>query len=477
MTTTPFPSNPILVVDDEHQSLESIQIALQFEGITNLHLCADSREVLHHLRHAPIEMMLLDLRMPHRSGEELLADIMTEFPDLIVIITTGVGDIETAVHCMRGGAFDYLVKPIEERRLISAVRRALSFVELRYENSMLKERLFAPRPQRPAAFAGIVTKNEHMEAIFQYAEAIAITSQPVLITGETGVGKELIANAIHALSQRPGRFVPVNVAGLDDSVFSDTLFGHLRGAFTGANESRKGLIEQAAEGTLFLDEIGDLNPAAQVKLLRLLQEREYLPLGSDVPKQTDARIIVATNRDLKALQEADKFRNDLYYRLRLHHVHIPPLRERLEDVDLLVEHFLSQAAESLQKRKPTPPPELFVLLRNYSWPGNVRELRSMVFDAVSKHKSRKLSMESFKAAIAQERPAADARPTAGPKEYASFTAWEALPTLKQAQELLMAEALRRTGNNQTLAAQLLGVTRQTLIRHLKKTASPSLAGE
>ena len=217
-----------------------------------------------------------------------------------------------------------------------------------------------------------------MYSIFQYVETIARTALPVMITGETGVGKEMIASAIHKLSGREGAFVPVNIAGLDDHLFSDTLFGHRRGAFTSADSSRKGLIEQASNGTLFLDEIGDLHVESQVKLLRLLQEGKYYPLGADVPKSSNARTVVATNREIQFLRDSESFRNDLYFRLQSHHIHLPPLRERTGDIPLLVAHFLESAAERLDQEIPTPAPELLTLLETYQFPGNVRELQGMV---------------------------------------------------------------------------------------------------
>ncbi len=238
-----------------------------------------------------------------------------------------------------------------------------------------------------------------MRSTFKYIESIAVTSQPVLITGKTGVGKELIARTIHRLSGRKGTLAAVNVTGLDDTTFSDTLFDHKRGAFTGADRVRAGLIEKAANGTLFLDETGDLHPTSQVKLLRLLQEREYYPLGADVPRPSNARIVVATNRDLLALQASGTFRADLYYRLLLHRINVPPLRERRDDIPLLVEFFLQRAADELGKTKPTPPPELFILLALYDFPGNIRELQTMIFDAVSRHESWKLSLTGFKEII------------------------------------------------------------------------------
>jgi DNA-binding NtrC family response regulator len=279
---------------------------------------------------------------------------------------------------------------------VSATRRAVEIRELQRENQLLKTHMLSNKLNSPEAFSEIVTNSAAMRSIFQYVEAIAASPRPVSITGETGVGKELIARAVHRLSQRDGAFVPVNVAGLDDTVFADTLFGHKKGAFTDAREARNGLVEKASGGTLFLDEIGDLNTTAQVKLLRLLQEGEYFPLGSDMAKRSDARMVVATNQDLDVLQSSGKFRKDLYYRLCDHQIQIPPLRDRREDLAVLAEHFLEKASKTLKRKKPTPPEELITLLSTYHFPGNVRELESMVFDAVSSHKSGKLSLDIFK---------------------------------------------------------------------------------
>jgi DNA-binding NtrC family response regulator len=320
--------------------------------------------------------------------------------------------------------------------------------------------------EHPEAFAAIVTRDRAMLAAFSYLEAVAGSPHPLLIEGESGVGKELVARAAHALSGRRGPLVAVNVAGLDDAVFADTLFGHTRGAFTGAAEARPGMVEQAAGGTLFLDEIGDLSIASQVKLLRLLQEGEYFPLGSDRPKRLQARVVVATHHDLGARQAAGTFRRDLYYRLCMHQLRVPPLRERRADVPLLLDHFLEEAAHSLGKKKPSAPKELALLLGTYHFPGNVRELKAMVYDAVSLHKERVLSMEQFKKAL--ERAGAGGRAhDRAPLQGNPFAAVELLPSIHDAVELLVNEALSRSGGNQTVAARLLGITQSALSKRLK----------
>ncbi len=468
MNQTIFPSHPVLLVDDEKAMLKSFELALRTGGIKNLLTCQDPRDVMPLLSKKKAEVILLDLTMPYISGDELLPMITENFPEIPVIIITGNNEVDKAVQCIKAGAFDYMVKPVEKNRLISSVRRAIEIRELQYENQLLKERILSGRLYNPEAFSEIVTNNKIMVSLFQYVESIAKSPQPVLIIGETGVGKELMAKSIHILSDRQGPFVSVNAAGIDDNIFSDTLFGHTKGAFTGADEMRKGLVEKASGGTLLLDEIGDLSPDSQIKLLRLMQEREYFPLGSDLPKITDARIIITTNHDLQALQQSGRFRKDLYYRLRAHHLHIPPLRERLDDLPLLVDHFLKEAAQSLGKKTPSPPGELIILLSNYHFPGNIRELKTMIYDAVSSHKSRKLSMDRFKMHIDIEHvvPTPDSTQFSE-KAYSWFAGSGPLSTLEQANQLLIAEAMKRTNNNQSMAARLLGISRQRLSRRLK----------
>ena len=469
MTESNYPTFPVMLIDDEEQALKSFEMTLRSGSMNHFISCHDSRDVLQLLHSRDIEVMLLDLRMPHISGEELLPKITTEYPEIPVIIVTGANDLETAVKCMRQGAFDYIVKPVEKNRLISATQRAIDLRELQRENQLLKSGMLSKKLVTPEAFSEIVTNSTAMRSIFQYIEAIATSPRAVLITGETGVGKELIARAVHRVSHRKGDFVPVNVAGLDDTVFTDTLFGHKKGAYTDARQARAGLVERAAGGTLFLDEIGDLGSSAQVKLLRLLQEGEYLPLGSDLAKRSNARIVVATNQDLDELISSGTFRKDLYYRLCDHQICIPPLRERLEDLPALAEHFFEKASKTLEKKKPTPPEEMITLLSTYHFPGNVRELESLIFDAVSSHTSGKLSLEIFRAHIVKKRLGTDYNTERKSQIYnlpISFS--ERLPTLKEAEKLLIEEAMKRSKGNQSIAALSLGISRQALNKRLLK---------
>lgn len=464
-----YPQNPILLIDDENQLLQSYSFTLKESGINNHILCSDSRNVQGILIEQSIELVLLDLTMPYISGQEILKLLHENYPQIPVIIITGTNDVETAVNCMRQGAFDYILKPVNDSSLTNSVKKALQYQELLRENSLLKRKILIKQLKSPGAFSEIITQNSEMKAIFHYMEAIINSTEPVLITGETGVGKEMIAKALYNLTSRRGRFVAVNVAGLDDQMFTDTLFGHTKGAFTDAANSRIGLIEKANGGILFLDEIGDLSMASQVKLLRLLQEGEFYPLGSDTPRYIDTKIIVATNRNLFSLQEDGHFRKDLYYRLSVHNIDIPPLRERKDDLPLLIDHFLEQAAKNIGKKKPTIPYELITMLSNYHFPGNVRELRAMIFDAVASHRSGIMSLDKFTSSLEKTNYFKTSNRSniqnSASDNIVKFST--VLPTLKDCQILLIKEAMKRADGNQSIASKLLGITRQGLNKRLK----------
>jgi DNA-binding NtrC family response regulator len=462
-----YPELPILLVDDEEQFLFSVETSLNTSGINNIVLQSDSTKVLEMLEKDEYSLIVLDINMPGITGLELLPQIKDRFPEIPVIILTALNDVESAVESIKSGAYNYIVKPVDTTRLVTTIKGALEFREVLSENRRLKDYLLKDKIENPEAFEEIITKNKSMRSIFKYIEAIANSPLPVLITGETGVGKELIAGAIHKVSSRNGELVAVNVAGLDDTLFSDTLFGHKKGAFTGAEQDRKGLIEQAEKGTLFLDEIGDLSIESQVKLLRLIQDGRYYPLGSDIPKQADVRIICATNLKIEDMKESPKFRKDLYYRLQTHHIHIPPLRERKEDIPLLIDYFLEKAAEKLNKKKPTPPKELYTLLANYHFPGNIRELEGLIYDAVSIHRFGVLSLDSIRNKIFADMKKDVALEHT--EEHADKIIFpENLPTLKEVEEALINEALKRADNNQTIAARLLGLSRRALNNRLNR---------
>jgi DNA-binding NtrC family response regulator len=466
MSKRPYPSDPILVIDDEEAILLSIDTILQLAGMNNVLTCADSRQAMAIVKQRPPSVILLDLNMPHIEGEAILEQITNQNQNIPVIIITGRIDAQTAVECMKSGAFDYIVKPVDENRLIASVKKSLQYGELRQENQTLKEQL-REGGHHPEAFKNIITNSPKMLLLFNYIESTAKTPEPVLIRGETGTGKELIARAIHDLSDNTGEFVAINVAGLDDNVFSDTLFGHVKGAFTGADSERLGLIERAANGTLFLDEIGDLSPSSQIKLLRLLQEKEYMPLGQDTNRTSSARIVASTHVDLWDLQQKELFRQDLHYRLRTHRISLPPLRERKEDLGLLVDHFVQCATEILKKKKPRIPEELMLSLEAYNFPGNIRELQAMVFDAIAQNDNGVLPLSVFRNHISRAQQEEIKHHTGEPNQGIPVTFADPLPTIKQATRMLVEEAMHRAGNNQSTAASLLGISQQALSKRLK----------
>jgi DNA-binding NtrC family response regulator len=452
----------ILMVDDEPEVLSSQTLILNSIGEEKIIHVDDGNKVMPEMENRPVKLVLLDLTLPHHDGEKILEMIKEEYPWIPVIVITGSNDVETAVSCMRKGAFDYLVKAVEKNRFISSIRHALELGTLQSQYEKLKDRFFDETLNNPESFSHIITQNRKMNSIFRYLEIIGKTNQPLLIWGETGTGKELIAQAVHEISNVAGSFIPVSVAGLDDALFSDTLFGHKKGAFTGAEENRKGLIQQAGNGTLFLDEIGDLQLVSQIKLLRLLESGEYYQLGSDILRRSNARIILATHRPLEQLLREERFRKDLYYRISTHRVDVPPLRERKGDIPLLFKHFVRRAAKTMSVPEPQVPREIFTLLYTYHFPGNVRELRAFAFDAVSKQQDGVISRQPFKDSITRTQELFDSEPLT----LVSFSAQ--LPTIKETTETLIDEALQRSSGNISAAADLLGISHQALSKRLQR---------
>lgn len=328
--------------------------------------------------------------------------------------------------------------------------------------------LLTKKLQHPGAFSKIITQNDSMLSIFQYVESIASTMHPVFITGETGVGKGLLAEAIHKISNRKGPFIHVNVSGIDANMFTDTLFGHVIGAYTGATKERIGLCEKAESGTLFFDEIGDLDNSSQIKLLNLFQERKYYPIGQDQPRQCRARFITATNCDIDNLVKNDIFRKDLFFRLHTHRIHLPPLRERMDDLPLLIDYLLRHGAKNLNKKKPAVYKEMIQLLNTYSFPGNIRELKAMIDDALCRHKSHTLSLKAFKSYIYRQSQQNYANRDMKKIYQNVFDYFEDLPTIKEASEQLVREALKRANGNLSIAAPILGISRQALGKRLKR---------
>ncbi len=465
----------LLIIEDEHDLRRGL--AGYFSDLGYVVSQAENGKTgLDLFRKVQPDLVFTDLRMPVLDGFAVIETISQESPETPVIVISGTGVITDAIRAMKLGARDYVVKPIHEfEELVLVVKRALHEKTLHKVVESLKTSLLDVENRIHPAFSQITTSDPALLAIMKYLEAVAITSEPILVHGETGTGKELIARAIHQASSRNGAFVAVNVAGLDEQLFADTLFGHVRGAFTGADKSREGLVAQARGGTLFLDEIGDLTAASQVKLLRLLQEGEYYPIGSDLPRSSDARILIATHCNLPQLVKTKAFRHDLYYRLNVHQVTLPPLRKRITDLPLLIERFVEESASRLSKNRPAVPRELLNYLATYDFPGNIRELEGMVFDAVARHSKGMLSMSSFLDVIGVKYQATELQSSAASPSAEKIVLHDAngerTPTLKEAEEILVSQALKLSDGNQGAAAARLGITRAALNKKLIRKKS------
>ena len=460
----------ILLVDDQQDVLRSLSLLFRTEKFTNVTAISNSEEVMPYLKTTKPDVILLDIHMPVIEGNELLKLIKRDYPEIIVIMVTANDQVSIAVECTKLGAHDYFVKPVDQSRLIHVIKNALENKSLSDELMSVQNFLMSVKQSSNPAFTSILTVNEEMKKLFVYIEAIAQSKRPVLILGETGTGKELIAQAVYDVSNKKGKMVSVNIAGLDDTAFSDTLFGHKKGAFTGASTSREGLIKQAGEGAIFLDEIGDLDHQSQIKLLRLIQENNYYPLGSDTLEENNARIITATHHELNKLITEGNFRQDLFYRLQIHTIRIPPLRERKEDIPLLCEYFLIKACNELQLSKIEIPDSLYEFLSQYDFPGNVRELEMLIYDSVTQTTGSVLNVEHL-----QQQITINSASTGVNDDYSDLGSnldispeTKTLPTIKEFNDNLIKEALRRTNNNQSEAAKILGLTRQALNKRLTR---------
>ena len=463
-----YPEKPLLLVDDEEDVLLSYKKIFKINKINNLIMCTSGCYAIELLQNRDVSAILLDLSMPKMPGNEVLQVVKQSWPGIPVIIVTGSNRVETAVECMKNGALDYMVKPVEESRLLSGIRNALELCNLQHENhALIKQILSAKSPQQDF-FSSIITVNDKMRSLFNYIEAVAPLGRSILITGESGVGKELVADAIHRASGRKGKFVPVNVGGLDDSMFSDTLFGHCKGAYTGANTERQGLVEQATEGTLFLDEIGTIDKASQVKLLRLLQENEYYRLGSDFHSTANTTIIAATNDDLSKLIKNDVFRSDLYFRLSTHQIRIPPLRERSDDIPHLVDFFCNSICTLINRSICRLSKEAYALLGRYQYPGNVRELQSMLFDAISRTSSDIIEKVFFEGYIQMQMQVFGENLLNTRTHSPSIIYAGGFPTMSEIQDFFINKAMEKANGNQTVAAKLLDISQSTLSKRARR---------
>ncbi|MEF2143891.1 MAG: sigma 54-interacting transcriptional regulator [Desulfovibrionaceae bacterium] len=458
----PFPLRPVLMLDDDEGWLLSLKMALHLVGMDNVRTCSDSRKLMELVRREPPSVLVLDLCMPHVRGEVLLAEIVRDHPELPVIVLSGLGDLDIAVQCMKNGAYDYYSKTSERVKILSGIRRAVQFSEVRCENMRLKSVFLERGFDHPEAFAAITTQDRKMHALFGYAESVARTGLPVLISGESGTGKRLMARAVHRLSGRSGPFVPVDVARMDDAELCRILF--VQSGRSGGGVQREGLVRLASGGTLFLGGIDKIGPETQERLLQLLQQGPYEGMDSRGAEQSPVRLMASAQGCSEVLAGSGRIRKDLCYRLAGHDIPLPPLRQRVGDIPLLLDRFLGEAARSLGKTKPPVHEGLLARLAGYDFPGNVRELRAMAFEAMADYSAGWLSIRAFRSG----RLKPDTRTVVVRSEFSNMlTSLKHLPRSREAQLYLAEEALRRTSGNQSAAAELLGISRQALSRQRK----------
>jgi DNA-binding NtrC family response regulator len=437
----------LLIVDDEPNMLRVLELQLSSAGFA-VEKAANAEQALPILDRGGLDMVLTDLKLPGMDGLELLGRIRGMDSSLPVIIMTAYGTVETAVQAMKAGASDYVLKPFSLDDLMLTIEKVLELHALRAENRRLRDEL-----GRRYQFDNIIGPSAAMQEVFAAVSRVAPTRATVLLAGESGIGKDLIARAIHHHSPRRDRpFVKISCSAIPENLMESELFGYEKGAFTGATASRAGKFEQADGGTVFLDEIGDVPPQVQVKLLRVLQEREFERLGSNKTQKVDVRIVAATNQDLRAALEQGAFREDLYYRLNVVPINIPPLRNRKEDILLLVEHFLAKYRDETGGRIQSVTPAAMERVLSYHWPGNVRELENIIQRAMVLAPGPALQPADIQ--LDSERQAA---PTGDKLPFVPDGM-----TLDQYEQELIREALRRAGGNKSQAARLLGLTRNAL---------------
>ncbi|MCE9679347.1 sigma 54-interacting transcriptional regulator [Shewanella sp. AS1] len=451
----------ILLVDDEATWLRTLGITLKRlvpEAVIDT--CVDSRQVLNRLQVGDYALVLLDLTMPYHSGEELLAQIRSQFPNTRVLIVTGVNEVETAVRCIKKGAYDYFIKTDNVDELAHSVRRALEVVGLERNYLHIKERFLSRTLANPKAFNNILTCEPVLLDQFRYLEAVAISPEPLLICGEHGTGKHEFARSCHALCRPHAPFVSLNLSSINSATFEQKLCGQLYHHNSGQVDALAGLLHQTGEGVLYLSDVDALSLDAQVKLLQMIESRYYTPIGSDTQYPIMCKFVLSTQKDLLKLHQAGEFRSDLLYHLRAHKIKLPPLAERQLDIAMLINHFIQLASTEMALPAPIQPRELAEQLRHYPFPGNLHELKGMVFDAVSRSDGVALNTSPFMEAINEHRSLDDA-----PTDRLIFP--RVLPTLAEVNQALVDEAMSRTANNQTAAAQLLGISQSALSRRLK----------
>ena len=447
----------LLIVDDESAILDSLRILFKNEGF-EVTVARGGPAALEALDRAVPELVLTDVRMPTVNGLEILAAAREHDPDLPVILMTAQAELKTAIEAVNRGAFHYIQKPFDNDELIAICRRALEHRRLKAENKVLKQEI--QRRDRSQAVKPIGASKIFRD-VLRMAETVAPTDSIVLIQGESGTGKEVIARYIHGLSQRQaGPFLSINCGALPEGLLESELFGHVKGSFTGAVRDREGLFAAAGGGTFFLDEIGEMTPATQIKLLRVLQEREATPVGGTQPVPVDVRLIAATNRDLEDDMKGGRFRSDLYYRLNVIAIHLPPLRDRKDDIPLLGDAFLRRMATERGQTRKTVGSDALAAIMAYDWPGNVRELENALERAATLAKGEEIAAAALPARVTERRAASLAadRPVAN-------------PPLDVVERAYIAWVLQSVGGNKTRAAEVLGIDPSTLYRKLARYES------
>ncbi len=448
----------VLVIDDNLAILNFLNIFLLQSGGFEPKTLQDSRNAFDLLKKEKFDVLLLDMDMPHVSGLDILKYINENNISIVTIVLTGVEDVDLAISAMKCGTFDYMLKPIDEEKLLDTIHNALKNVQLEQRKPGASGVASRDDLKHKRVFENIITNNEEMIRIFRYVEKFAVTDNSVLIWGESGSGKELIAKAIHEISKRKDKqFIAVNAGTFAHELFSSEFFGHEKGAFTGADKDKTGFIEEANGGTLFLDEIGELSLPIQVKLLRVLQEEEFYKLGSTKNIKVDVRIIAATNKNLFEEIQNGNFRKDLFFRLNINSINLPPLRERLEDIPLLANFFLERFNEKYQKNVKKICPSLMNCLKNYPFPGNVRELMNIINSAIiieTGTELRRTSLPHFFHAqqCCDEELNNDFKPQ----------------SIQEIEKEHIRKVLKFTGGNRTKAADILGISRVNLLAKIKK---------
>lgn len=444
----------LLIVDDEQSYRQLLTLVFQGDG-HDIRTASNGREALQMLEKSPADIIISDVKMPDMDGIEMLRAVRETQPDLGVILMTAFASVETAREAFKLGADDFIQKPFDVEELKLIVKKTLEKQVLISENRAFK------RAQRErGSVKNIIGHSDKMQAIFQMIETVAEVQSTILVTGESGTGKELVARAIHDLSPRAEKpFVSINCGAFTETLLESELFGYIKGSFTGANANRKGLFEAAHKGTIFLDEIGEMSPAMQVKLLRVLQEKKVRPVGAHDELIIDARVIAATNRDLKAMSEEGTFREDLFYRVSVIPIHLPPLRDRREDIPELVNHFVAKFCEQAG-RQVSISPKTLQFLEDYTWHGNVRELEHTIERAVALERGEEIQPERLPEHITNYNPERIKAEFDLPDDGLNLVAH-----LENLEKTYVVEALRKTSGNQTRAAELLQMQVRSL-RHL-----------